>query len=44
MDGYARFEILGKPAVEQQMASINLVSPGYFASLRIPLAARARVD
>jgi predicted permease len=34
---YARFEILGKPAVEQQMASINMVSSGYFAALRIPL-------
>jgi predicted permease len=34
---YSRFEILGKPAVEQQKASINLVSPGYFAALRIPL-------
>ncbi len=34
---YARFEILGEPAVEQQKASINLVSPGYFGLLRIPL-------
>jgi hypothetical protein len=33
----SRFEILGKPAVEQQMGSINLVNPGYFAVLRIPL-------
>jgi len=33
----SRFEILGKPAVEQQMASINLISPEYFATLRIPL-------
>jgi predicted permease len=33
----SRFEILGKPAVEQQMGSINLVGPGYFAALRIPL-------
>jgi predicted permease len=32
-----RFEILGKPAVEQQTGSINLISPGYFAALRIPL-------
>jgi predicted permease len=32
-----RFEILGQPAVEQQMGSINLVNPGYFAALRIPL-------
>jgi predicted permease len=34
---YARVEILGTSAVEQQMASINMVSPGYFAALRIPL-------
>jgi predicted permease len=34
---YSRFEILGKPAAEQQKASINLVSPEYFAALRIPL-------
>jgi predicted permease len=34
---YSRFEILGGPAVEQQKASINLISPGYFAALRIPL-------
>jgi predicted permease len=33
----SRFEILGRPAVEQQMASINLIGPGYFAALRIPL-------
>jgi predicted permease len=33
----SRFEILGKSAAEQQMGSINLVSPGYFAALRIPL-------
>ena len=32
-----RFEIVGKPAVEDQTGSINLVSPGYFAALRIPL-------
>ena len=37
MDGTSRFEILGKPGLEQQMGSINLVSPGYFAALRIPL-------
>ena len=41
---YSRFEILGKPAVEQQMASINMVSPAYFAALRIPLLARTPVD
>jgi predicted permease len=34
---YTRFEILGKPAVEQQKGSINQISPGYFAALRIPL-------
>jgi predicted permease len=34
---YSRFEILGKPAAEQQKASINLVSPEYFATLRIPV-------
>src|SRR5450755_3486256 len=33
----SRFEILGRPAVEQQMGSINLIGPGYFAALRIPL-------
>lgn len=33
----SQFDILGKPAVEQQMGSINLVSPGYFTALRIPL-------
>jgi predicted permease len=33
----SRFEILGRPAAEQQMASINLVNPAYFAVLRIPL-------
>jgi hypothetical protein len=33
----APLEILGQPAVEQQMGSINLVSPGYFSALRIPL-------
>ena len=32
-----RFEILGKPATEEQMGSINTVSPGYFPTLRIPL-------
>jgi predicted permease len=33
----ARFEILGRPAAEQQTGSINLIGPGYFAILRIPL-------
>ena len=33
----SRFEILGKPATEEQMGSINWVSPGYFAALRIAL-------
>jgi predicted permease len=32
-----QFEILGSPAAEQQKASVNLISPGYFAALRIPL-------
>jgi predicted permease len=35
----SRFEILGKPALEEQLGSINLVSPAYFATLRIPLVA-----
>jgi predicted permease len=35
----SRFEILGKPALEEQLGSINLVSSAYFATLRIPLAA-----
>lgn len=35
--GYTRFEILGSPGAEQQKASINFVSPEYFAALRIPL-------
>lgn len=33
----SRFEILGKPAAEQQIGSIDLVNPAYFAVLRIPL-------
>jgi len=32
-----RFEILGQPAVEEQMGSFNLVDPGYFAALRMQL-------
>ncbi|HET6178002.1 MAG TPA: ABC transporter permease [Candidatus Sulfotelmatobacter sp.] len=32
-----RFEILGKPASEDQRGSINLVNPGYFAAIQIPL-------
>jgi predicted permease len=35
----SRFEILGRPAAEQQKASVNLISPGYFNVLRIPLVA-----
>ncbi|MGB6431442.1 MAG: ABC transporter permease [Candidatus Acidiferrales bacterium] len=31
------FEILGIPEAEQQLGSLNLVSPAYFAILRIPL-------
>ena len=33
----SRFDILGKPASEEQLGSINLVSPGYFAALHISL-------
>lgn len=37
-NGYTmRFEILGSPALEEQMASVNLIDPEYFALLRIPL-------
>jgi predicted permease len=32
-----RFEILGTSAAGQQKVSVNLVSPNYFAALRIPL-------
>jgi len=32
-----RFEILGQPAAQQQKASVNLIGPGYFGILRIPL-------
>jgi predicted permease len=32
-----RFEILGRPALEQQMALVNFVSPEYFPALRTPL-------
>ena len=32
-----RFEIMGKPASEEQMGLVNLVGPGYFGVLRIPL-------
>ncbi len=35
--GNLRFEILGMPAVEQQKGSVNLISPEYFAALRIPV-------
>jgi predicted permease len=31
------FEILGKPVINPPMGSINLISPEYFAALRIPL-------
>ncbi len=33
----SHFEILGKPAVERRTVAMNLVGPGYFALLRIPL-------
>jgi hypothetical protein len=32
-----RFEILGKPSAQEQSASVNLISPTYFALLHIPL-------
>lgn len=32
-----KFEILGKPSGQDQQAQINLVSPGYFTVLHIPL-------
>lgn len=35
--GKTQFEILDTPSAEEQMTSVNLVSPGYFAILRIPL-------
>ena len=35
--GKTQFEILEKPSAEEQMTAVNLVSPGYFALLRIPL-------
>jgi predicted permease len=35
----SRFEILGQPAAEQQKALVNLISPGYFGILRVPLVA-----
>ncbi len=34
---FTKFEILGKGSMEEQMTSVNLVNPGYFATLRIPL-------
>ncbi len=33
----SRFEILGKTSTEDQTGSVNMVSPGYFELLRIPL-------
>lgn len=36
---FARFDVLGLPSAEQQKASINLVNPGYFPILRIPVMA-----
>ena len=35
--GKTQFEILEKPSAEEQMTAVNLVSPGYFEILRIPL-------
>jgi predicted permease len=34
---FMKFEIQGKAATEEQMGSLQLISPGYFATLRIPL-------
>lgn len=34
---FMRVEILGKAAFEEQMATVELVSPGYFATLHIPV-------
>ncbi len=34
---FTRFEILGKAAMEEQMAAVELMSPGYFATLHIPV-------
>ena len=34
---FTRFEIEGRPAPESQNASVNLISPAYFSTLRIPL-------
>ena len=31
------FELLGKPATEEQKARLNFVDPGYFSTLEIPL-------
>jgi predicted permease len=37
-NGYStKFEILGKPAMEDQSLRFNMVSPEYFPALRIPL-------
>jgi predicted permease len=41
---YSRFEILGKQAAEQQMGSINLVSPAYFATAAHSAAGRAGME
>jgi len=35
--GKTQFEILEKPSAEEHMTAVNLVSPGYFAVLKIPL-------
>jgi predicted permease len=37
-NGFMRaFELLGKPSSEDQQVAINLIDPGYFTTLRIPL-------
>lgn len=33
-----RYEILGKPTLQEPSTRVNLISPGYFSTLRIPLA------
>jgi predicted permease len=35
--GKTQFDILEQPSAEEQMTAVNLVSPGYFSILRIPL-------
>jgi predicted permease len=37
--GETKFDILGQPTPQDQIMRINMVSPGYFPALKIPLAA-----